>query len=95
MVKDFDKNAAIYVSLYDDLIRSNTEQNISSERIKNKYEKTFGKSIEYKPSDLELGDNIQVSYDESNKMYKYTASITNNDHKSEYLARNMKTTLFP
>ncbi len=92
-VKDFDKTAAIYVSLYDELIRSNTEQNISNERIKNNYENIFGKVLEYKPKDIDLGENIKVIYDAENKIYKYTASITNNDHKSEYLARNMKTTL--
>lgn len=92
-VKDFDKNAAIYLALYDDLIRSNTEQNISNLRIKNKYETIFGKTLNYTPESIELGENIIVTYDEENRAYKYTASITNNDHKSEYLARNMKTTL--
>lgn len=92
-VKNFDTNAAIYVSIYDDLIRSNTEQNISNSRVKNKYESIFGKSLEYKPSDLDLGENIKVTYDEGNSIYNYTASIINNDHKSEYLARNMKTKL--
>ena len=92
-VKNFDKNAAIYASIYSDLIRSNTEQAISNEIVKNKYEKIFGKLLEYKPSNLELGENIKITYDEVNKIYKYTASITNNDHKSEYLFKNTKTKL--
>ena len=92
-VKNFDKNAAIYASIYSDLIRSNTEQAISNEIVKNKYEKIFGKLLEYKPSNLELGENIKITYDEVNKIYKYTASITNNDHKSEYLSKNTKTKL--
>ena len=92
-VKDFDKNAAIYVSIYPELVRSNTEQTISNEIIKNKYENIFGKSLKYSPSGLELGDNIKVEYDSDNGIYKYTASITNNEHKNEYLARNMKTKL--
>ena len=37
-VKDFDKNAAIYASIYSDLVRSNTEQTISNDIVKNKYE---------------------------------------------------------
>lgn len=92
-VKDFDKNAAIYASMYSDLVRSNTEQTISNEIIKNKYEKIFGKTLQYKPSSLDLGENINVEYDATNKLYKYKASVTNNDHKSEYLARNIKTKL--
>ena len=92
-VKNFDKNAAIYASIYSDLIRSNTEQAISNEIVKNKHEKIFGKLLEYKPSNLELGENIKITYDEVNKIYKYTASITNNDHKSEYLSKNIKTKL--
>lgn len=92
-VRDFDKNAAIYTSMYSDLIRSNTEQSISNERIKNKYEKIFGKTLKYKPSDIELGENIKIEYDTTNKIYKYKAAITNNDHKNEYLARNIKTTI--
>ena len=91
--RDFDKNAAIFVSLYPDFIRSNTEQIISNDRVKNRYESIFGKTLEYKPNSLDLGENIKVEYDTTNKSYKYTASITNNDHKSEYLARNMKTKL--
>ena len=31
-VKDLDKNAAIYASLYSDLVRSNTEQTITNEQ---------------------------------------------------------------
>lgn len=92
-VKDFDKNAAIFASMYSDLVRSNTEQTISNEIIKNKYEKIFGKTLQYKPSSLDLGENINVEYDATNKLYKYKASVTNNDHKSEYLARNIKTKL--
>lgn len=92
-VKDFDKNAAIFASIYSDLVRSNTEQTISNEIIKNKYEKIFGKTLQYKPSSLDLGENIKVEYDTTNKVYKYKASVTNNDHKSEYLARNIKTKL--
>ena len=92
--RDFDKEAAIYVSIYSDLVRSNTEQTISNEIVKNRYEKIFGKSLKYKPNNkLDFGENINITYDETNKVYKYTASITNNDHKSEYLARNMKTKL--
>ena len=92
-VKDFDKNAAIYASIYSDLVRSNTEQTISNDIVKNKYESIFGKLLDYKPSSLELGENIKVEYDETNQTYKYTASITNNDHNSEYLTRNIKTRL--
>lgn len=91
--RDFDKDAAIYVSIYSDLVRSNTEQTISNEIVKNKYENIFGKAVEYKPKNLELGENIKVEYDTSNKVYKYTASITNNDNKNEYLARSIKTKL--
>ena len=92
-VKDFDKNAAIYATIYNDLIRSNTEQSIVSSRVKNKYEKIFGKTLAYTPSNLDLGDKIKVTYDEGSKIYKYTASITSNNHESEYLVRNMKTKL--
>lgn len=92
-VKDFDKNAGIYAAMYSDMIRSNTEQTISNEIVKNRYQSIFGKSLEYKPSGLDLGENLTVEYDKENKAYKYIATITNNDHKSEYLARNMKTTL--
>ena len=91
--KSFDKNAAIYASIYSDLIRSNTEQTISNERIKNRYESIFGRILEYKPSNLELGDNIKITYDETNKTYNYTASITSNDHSREYLTKNIKTEL--
>lgn len=92
-VSDFNKDAAIYVSLYSDLVRSNTEQTISNEIVKNRYESIFGKKLEYKPTDLELGDNIKIEYDASTNAYNYTASITNNEHKNGYLARNMKTRL--
>lgn len=92
-VRDFDNNAAIYASIYPEIIRSNTEQSISNDRVKNRYESIFGKALEYKPSSLALGDNIKVDYDATNKVYNYKASITNNEHSSEYLARNMKTKL--
>ena len=92
-VKDFDKNAAIYASLYPEIIRSNTENTISNERVKSRYLSIFGKSLDYKPNSLELGEQIKVEYDKTNKVYKYKAALTNNDHKGEYLARNIKTTI--
>ena len=90
--KDFDKNVALYASIYSDLIRSNTDNIISSDRIKNRYEMIFGKALDYTPSDINL-DNINVTYDESTKSYKYKASIINNDHSEEYLVKNIKTKL--
>ena len=92
-VKDFDKNAAIYVSIYPEIIRSNTEQSISSERIKYRYLNIFGKRLDYKPNSIEVNENTKIEYDKTSKTYKYKAPITNNDHKSEYLARSIKTTI--
>ena len=92
-VRDFDKDAAIFASLYSDIIRSNTEQTISNDVIKNEYESIFGKTLKYKPNSLELGENIKVEYDSTNKEYKYKATITDNSNKNEYLARSMKTTI--
>ena len=92
-VKDFDKNAAIYAAIYPEIIKSNTEYTISNERVKNRYLNIFGKSLEYKPSSLDLGEQIKVEYDKANKTYKYKAALTNNDHKGEYLARSIKTTI--
>lgn len=92
-IKDFDKSAAVYVSLYSDLVRTNTEQTISNERVKNRYEYIFGKSLSYEPTNLDLGENIKVEYDEENSIYKYTASIKEDERVGEYLSRNIKTTL--
>ncbi len=92
-VKDFDKKVALYVSMYNELIRSNTDTTISIDRIKNRYEIIFGKSLEYKPTDIDLGDNISIKYDDNNKVFKYKASIINNDHKEEYLVKNINTKL--
>ena len=92
-VKDFDKNAAIYAAIYPEIIRSNTEYTISNERVKSRYLNLFGKSVDYKPNSLELGDKIKVEYDKTNKVYKYKAALTNNEHKEEYLARSIKTTI--
>jgi len=91
--KDFDKNVALYASIYSDLIRSNTDNTISSSKVKNNYEKIFGKVLEYTPSDIDLGESIKIVYDESSKTYKYKASIINNDLNSEYLVKNTKTKL--
>lgn len=92
-VKDFDKKAAIYAALYPEIIRSNTAQSISNERVKNRYLNIFGKTLDYKPSSLDLSEELKVEYDKDKKEYRYTAPITNNEHRSEYLARNIKTTI--
>ena len=91
--RDFDKKIATYVSIYPEIIKSNTEQTISNAKIKNRYEYIFGKLLEYNPGSLDVGENIKIEYDETNKEYKYIAAITNNDHKNEYLAKNIKTKL--
>lgn len=92
-VRDFDKNAALYAAIYPEIINSNTDQTISNERVKNRYLNMFGKGLDYKPTSLEISEGFKIEYDKATKAYKYKAPIITNDHKNEYLARNIKTTI--
>lgn len=88
--KNYDIKAAIYAVIYNNMIRSNTEQTITSDFVKNKVKEIFGSSLKYTANNLDAGDNIKISYNDGK--YIYTAPIpTNNLNK--YYVRNVKTEL--
>lgn len=90
--KNYDIKAAIFSVVYNNMIRSNTEQTLSNNLVKNQVKNIFGLGLNYTPSSLDTGDSIKINYNEQNKNYTYTASIPTGS-KNKYYTRNVKTSL--
>lgn len=91
LVKDFDKNAALYTTLYNDFIGSNIVQ--LGATVKNKFAKIFGKQVSYKASSIDVGEHSKISYDEKLNQYSYSSTAINNVYSPGYIAHNISTSL--
>ncbi len=93
-VKKFDKLAALFVAMHDDLIPSNTNQQLIGNQIKNNFESIFGKSLQYEPSNINAGNTYQIIYDQNTNTYSYVLTApTNPNYQAGYVSSNIKTTL--
>ena len=92
-MKNFDKEAAIYVSMYDEMEKSNTVQYIRESKIKSNFTKIFGDYLKYEKVNFELGDNYKVEFS-SNPYAAYIAPIKSNDlYSPEYITITTKVNL--
>ncbi len=87
----FNKEAALFVSMYDDMIGTNTAQYLVGENVKKNYEKIFGKNLEYKPSNVNAGNEYNIVYNDTNGNYSYTAPTTSTVYKNGYYSQTIKT----
>ena len=92
-VEKMDVGAAIYATIHDELIASNTLQTIPEKRVKNNFEKMFGTSIKYAPVEIKSGEYYKIIYDPINKNYNYIVPVKNNFPTSGYMTKNIKTSL--
>lgn len=93
-VDKFDKGAALFVAMYKDLIKTNTPQVLKGQRVKNNYEKLFGKNLTYTPTNVSSGEKYNVMYVKDGDYYAYTILENKLLNQPEYRCINISTKLY-
>lgn len=91
LASKFDNGAALFATIHDDLVGTNTAQYLVGAKVKNKFEKIFGKNLTYQPTSIKAGTYYNIIYNESNSTFAYTAPTVTNVYPSEYVTINTKT----
>lgn len=91
--KRFDKTAALFLALYDDLIPSNTPQQLYSSNVKKNFELIFGKGLQYEANNIDAGNMYKIFYDGNTGIYSYTLAPKSGILNSGYVTETIKTKL--
>ena len=96
-VDDFDKQAALYASIYDSIHQTTEQVSIPGGVIKSKFENVFGKKQLYEPGNINVSDNLVITYDEASDNYIYTYididQKIDNIYQDGYIETNISTKL--
>jgi len=92
-VEKFDSDAALFVSLYDELIPSNTQQTLPAAIVKSNFQKIFGKDLTYSASNIDGGEKYKITYNKTANTYTYTLPTKSGGYTSGYVTKNIKTVL--
>ena len=92
-MKNFDKEAAIFVSMYDEMEKSNNVQSIRESKIKSNFSKIFGNYLKYEKKNFDAGEGFKVEFS-SGPYAAYIATIKSNElYPPEYITITTKTNL--
>ena len=90
-LNNYDKSAALFAAIYDDLAGTNTNQIIPAGIVKSKYEDLFGKKLSYNPASVAAGNTYNIIYDKPSDSYVYIYPITYNTYSPEFVEKTIKT----
>lgn len=91
----FDSGAAIYASIFSDLIDNGAILNIPEAKIKGNFERIFGKNLGYTITDVQIknSDLYVFYYDVGNNRMDYKVAPKTDIYTPGYIAMNIKTIL--
>ena len=91
--KNFEKGAALYVSIYDEMEKSNNVQTIRESKIISNFNKIFGDNLKYERADLNIGEGYKTEFGVTPYL-AYIAPTKKNDlYAPEYIAVTTKTNM--
>ena len=91
LAEKFDKTAALYLAIHSDLTSPKTTPYIIGTKVKNRFEKIFGKQLAYTPGNIPAGNSYNITYDPNSTNYVYYYQNTKNDYSPEYLTHTIST----
>ena len=91
LAKKFDNGAALFATIHDDLVGTNTAQYLVGAKVKSNFEKIFGKNLVYSPNTIKAGGNYNIIYNSTNSTFTYTAPTVANAYPSGYITVNVNT----
>lgn len=89
---NFDKNAALYAAIYENLEGTNTPQLIPGGIVKTNFEDLFGKEIKYEANSIQAGNLYNITYDPSTDNYGYLYLTVYNVYHPRYIIKTIETT---
>ena len=89
---NYDKPAALFAAIYDELAGTNTIQIIPAGIVKTRYEDLFGKKANYEPKSISAGNIYNIVYDLTTDSYSYNFSTVYNTYSPEFVEKTIKTT---
>lgn len=89
----FDGRAALFATMYNDLVCNNTTQYLLGATVKNNFEKIFGNNLKYAPGSINAGEYYNIYYDTNSNTYSYTAQNVNKIYSPGYVSKTIKTSL--
>ena len=95
IAKELDNSTATYLALQSVLLKTGTNQIVSSDLVKSNYGKIFGDTNTYKPISIDAGSNYKVLYHPDQNNYTYQIAGPTSIYQSGYVAYNLKTSLAP
>lgn len=87
----FDKDAALYAALRNEVVPSNVRMAIANGTVKNNYEKMFGTYLNYEPEIIQAGNNYNIYYDAASNSYYHTIPVNTNLYVPKYFTVTTKT----
>jgi len=91
MAEKFDKTAALYLAIHSDLTFPKTTPYLIGTKVKNRFEKIFGKQLTYTPGNIQAGNSYNITYDPNSGNYVYYYQNNRNDYSPEYLTHTIST----
>lgn len=92
-LKNFDPNAALFLSLHDNLKATGIQQQLPNQQVKNNYETIFGQTTKYEPTNIDAGDYYKIMYDTNTNNYSYILNPTIINQLNGYESYTIKTIL--
>lgn len=89
----FEKDARLYLSIYDNLSNTTDGQTIPGGIVKTNFESIFGKKISYTAKKIEIGKNATIEYDKSTDTYtcKYAEPIKYDVYSPKFYEKSVET----
>lgn len=91
--KNFEKDAALYVSMYDEMEKSNIVQTIRESKIISNFNKIFGDNLKYKRAELNIGEGYKTEFGTTPYLAYIAPTKTNDLYAPEYIGITTKTNL--
>lgn len=92
-MKKFDKEAAIYVSMYDEIEKSNIVQTIRESKVKANFSKIFGDNLKYERKNFEVGSGYKIEFGTTDYVAYISPTKSNDLYPPEYIIITTKTNI--
>ena len=93
MIEKIDPKIAAYASMYKEIRKTGTNQNISSNLVKNNLNNMFGKYVTYKPDSIDWTEGAQILYDKDKEVYSHQLQFVNPIKNPSYFTAEISTAI--
>ncbi len=93
MIEKLDPKVALYISVYNDIERTNVPQVIFGSKVKSNMQKMFGKYVEYKANDVDWDGEVKIPYDKDGDFYIHQLPAISSLKQPSYFSSEVSTVI--